>query len=370
MIRSPFEARALGDAIDVRLRAPVTCYLADMTPGNALARSRAGVIGVCTALALAAAVLAVRAPTASPSVAVIAVGAATVAVVTALLVFFTARRIAQRSRAAADDELETLRHVVDLAGVGDWRWDLRSQRIEYSRACAAMLGYAHGEIDSTLSAWGKLAHPDDIAGVRAAVDALCEGRASHYEQRVRLRAADGSWQTILDCGRVTARDAQGKPTFAVGVHIDLGRFAGPGLAFDAALAPAADPEAPTRGACVVVDDDPSVRVVVEVAGRRAGMRVVAFADADAAWQAIVDGGEPLAIVTDFDMPQTTGIELAERVRAAGLHCPVLLVTGHPVEQFAGCDAVRGVLAKPFSLGELSAWLTALAMRPGERTKRE
>jgi DNA-binding response OmpR family regulator len=66
------------------------------------------------------------------------------------------------------------------------------------------------------------------------------------------------------------------------------------------------------------------------------------------------------------MPRTTGIELAERVRDAGLTCPVLLMTGRPREEFSGCAVVRGVLGKPFALGELSAWLTALAIGAGER----
>lgn len=341
-----------------------------MTPGTALARSRAGVIGVCTATALAAAFIAVRSPPLSPSAAILAIAAAGVSVFAAVTWFLAVRKSSQRSRTLLTNELDTLRHVVELAGVGEWRWDLRSNRIVYSRACASMLGYAPSEIDSTLSAWGKLAHPDDIARVRTAVDDLCEGRASHYEQRVRLRAADGSWQEIIDCGRVTARDASGKAIFAVGVHIDLARFVGLGVPMEAASAAPADPDAPTRGACVVVDDDPSVRVVVEVAGRRAGMRMQTFPDAEAAWEAIVRGGTPMAIITDFDMPKTTGIQLAERVRAAGLECPVLLMTGHPVEQFAGCDAVRGVLSKPFSLGELSAWLTVLAMGAGQRSRRE
>ncbi|HWB77108.1 MAG TPA: PAS domain-containing protein [Nannocystaceae bacterium] len=341
-----------------------------MTPGTALARSRAGVIGVCTATALGAALVAVRSPPFSPSAAVVALGAAGVCVIVAFAWLLTVRRMSQRSRTVETQELDALRHVVELAGVGEWRWDLRSNRVVYSRACATMLGYSPTEIDSTLSAWGKLAHPDDIARVRRAVDDLCEGRVAHYEQRVRLRAADGSWQTIIDCGRITARDASGKAILAVGVHIDLSRFVGPGVPIEAVSAAPADPDAPTRGAFVVVDDDPSVRVVVEVAGRRAGMRMQTFPDAEAAWAAIVQGGPPMAIITDFDMPKTTGIELAERVRAAGLECPVLLMTGHPVEQFAGCDAVRGVLSKPFSLGELSAWLTVLAMAAGQRSRRE
>jgi PAS domain S-box-containing protein len=336
-----------------------------MVPSTALARSRAGGLALCGALAIAFAGWAAVSPT--PAAA--AIGAGTAGLAAALIGLWagvSARRGRMRSRTAETQELSELRAVIEIAGLGEWRWDLRSNRIVYSRACASMLGYAPGEIDSTLSAWGKLAHPDDLPRIRASVDELCDGRRTHYEQHVRLRAADGSWQSILDRGRVVARDPQGRPTVAIGVHIDLSASARAGEAERTSIAA---PRGGTRGACVVVDDDPSVRVVVEIAGRRAGMRMLAFADADSAWAAIATGGTPLAIITDFDMPRTTGVELAERVRDAGLGCPVLLMSGRPREEFSGCAVVRGVLGKPFSLGELSAWLTALAIGAKERSDR-
>ncbi|MBC8074182.1 MAG: PAS domain-containing protein [Deltaproteobacteria bacterium] len=336
-----------------------------MMPSTALARSRAGGLVLCGALAIAFAGWALASPT--PAAAAIGAGIAGLAAASiGIWAVVSARRSRVRSHTADSQELAALRDVIEIAGIGEWRWDLRSNRIVYSRACASMLGYAPGEIDQALAAWGKLAHPDDLPQVRASVDDLCDGRRTHYEHRVRLRAADGSWQTILDRGRVVARDPRGRPTLAMGVHIDLAGMTGAG---EAEHPSNAAPLGSTRGACVVVDDDPSVRVVVEIAGRRTGMRMLAFADADSAWSAIMVGGTPLAIITDFDMPRTTGVELAERVRDAGLDCPVLLMSGRPREEFSGCAVVRGVLSKPFSLGELSAWLTALAIGASERSDR-
>lgn len=111
---------------------------------------------------------------------------------------------AQRSEA-----LGRLQQAVELAGVGTWDWDVRLRRVEYDPTCSTMLGYAVGEIDSSLAAWGQLVHPDDLAAARAAVDALLDGKVANYESRVRLRAADGTWRTILDRGRATAWDAGG-----------------------------------------------------------------------------------------------------------------------------------------------------------------
>jgi CheY-like chemotaxis protein/PAS domain-containing protein len=239
------------------------------------------------------------------------------------------------------DALARLQQAVQLAGIGTWHWDVRHRRVEYDATCATMLGYAADEIDSSIAAWGKLVHPDDLEAARAAVDALLDGKVASYESRVRLRAADGTWRMILDRGRATAWDAEGRPTHAVGVHID---------------AATVEPPVPsTRGRWVIVDDDDSVRMVIETAARRAGLATASFADPRRAWAAIAEGA-PVGIITDFDMPGMNGIQLAERVRAAGLGCPVLLVSGSESISLSECRTVDGLLSKPFTVASLQAWL--------------
>ena len=245
------------------------------------------------------------------------------------------------AQAAGSEALGRLQQAVELAGVGTWHWDVRHRRVEYDSTCSTMLGYAIGEIDSSVAAWGKLVHPDDLSAARAAVDALLDGKIANYESRVRLRAADGTWRTILDRGRATAWDAQGRPTHAVGVHLE---------------ASDAQPALPsTRRRWVIVDDDDSVRMVIEAAAQRAGLATASFADPRRAWAAIAEGA-PVGIITDFDMPGMTGIQLAERVRAAGLGCPVLLVSGSESISLSECRTVDGLLSKPFTVASLQAWL--------------
>lgn len=309
--------------------------------GSTLTRSKGGAILFATLLLAALVLLAMRS---SPGSAALVVGGSLGGLgVVGLGLWAAARHERTREHALMEQELQTLRAASDLAGIGEWRWDLRTQRIAYGHGCTRMLGYDDGEIDSTLSAWGKLAHPDDLAGVRTAVDDLVEGRADRYESRVRLRAKDGSWRTIVDRGRVIARDRKGRPTLAIGVHF---------LAPVAALGSLAQ-------TCMVVDDDASVRMSIEGVARRLGMVVECFATATSAWRAIESRGEPLAIVTDLFMPGMLGTELAARVHEAGLGCPVLLVSGELPPDLVPGAAIRATLAKPFTLAELSARLSAL-----------
>ncbi|HET6585814.1 MAG TPA: PAS domain-containing protein [Nannocystaceae bacterium] len=316
--------------------------------GWVLGRSRGGAIVFAALLLLALLALALRSSAALPFAPVIASAATVLAGALAISWWVVARRSTARVEPGTAQELETLRHAIAIAGIGEWRWDLRTQKIAYGRGCASMLGYPDGDVDSTLSAWGKLAHPDDLPRVRALVDDLVEGRIDHYEQRVRLRAADGSWRTIVDRGRVVARDPAGRPMLAIGVHVDPAGMVAPvqGL----------------RGTCLVIDDDATVRTIVETAARRLGLPVLGFADAESAWRAMLDGGAPRAIVTDFDMPGMNGLQLAECVRAAGFSVPVVLMSGRLPADATCCDAIVAVLGKPFTVTELTSAI-ATATQP-------
>ena len=262
------------------------------------------------------------------------------------------RRTANQHRESLRDQtllLERQHRALELAGIGSWHWDLTTARVVYDSRCSTMLGYADGEIESALSAWGKLVHPDDLGAARRAMDDLLEGRAARYEARVRLRDADGAWRVVLDRGRVTAFGPDGRPTRAQGIHIDV---------TPAALAPVAT--SATAGRWVIVDDDDAVRAVLEIAVRRQGLETASFADPQQAWAAISSGGAPLGIITDYDMPTMNGVQLAERVRLGGMNCPVLMVSGSESPALGECRAIDGLLEKPFTAAALAGWLAAHA----------
>lgn len=266
----------------------------------------------------------------------------------ALAWWHRASQATQRAQAGLVAEVADVHLAVELADVGMWSWDLRTNVIHYSRSASAMLGYAPGEIASSLSAWGKLVHPDDLPRARRAIDDLVVGRAARYEQIVRLRAADGRWIPILDRGRITARDAEGRPERAVGVHVDI---SGERVRPDGRVA--------TRDKVVIVDDDDDARPVLEAWVRQWGLPVVGFGDPQEAWDAIVEGGAPLAVVTADDLPGMTGVQLATRLRDAGHGCRILLMSHRDRESFAGCTAIDGVLPARSVPSELQPWLATL-----------
>ena len=77
----------------------------------------------------------------------------------------------------------------------------------------------------------------------------------------------------------------------------------------------------------VVDDDQSVRWVLEKALRQAGMQARSFERAEHLLDAI-GTSSPDVLITDIRMPGMSGIALLERLRAADPELPIIVITAH------------------------------------------
>ncbi len=74
---------------------------------------------------------------------------------------------------------------------------------------------------SELTGWSDLIHPEDKDSVMAKVDLLLKGETSLYEARYRILQANGKYQWVLNRGKNTHFDSNGKPTRATGVNLDI-----------------------------------------------------------------------------------------------------------------------------------------------------
>jgi two-component system nitrogen regulation response regulator GlnG len=106
----------------------------------------------------------------------------------------------------------------------------------------------------------------------------------------------------------------------------------------------------------VVDDDASIRWVVERALRQAGMEPRPFEHADAALAALAER-RPDVLITDVRMPGTEGLKLLEIARRDYPELPVIVMTAHADLDHA-VAAYRGgafeYLPKPFDIDEAVA----------------
>jgi len=106
----------------------------------------------------------------------------------------------------------------------------------------------------------------------------------------------------------------------------------------------------------VVDDDASIRWVLERALRQAGIEPRPFEQADAALAALTER-RPDVLITDVRMPGTQGLKLLEIARREHPGLPVIVMTAHSDLDHA-VAAYRGgafeYLPKPFDIDEAVA----------------
>lgn len=104
----------------------------------------------------------------------------------------------------------------------------------------------------------------------------------------------------------------------------------------------------------VIDDDDSIRWVLERALARAGLAAQGFESADLAWQALEQGGRPDTILADVRMPGLNGLDFLARLRSEPDPPPVIIMTAFSDLESAVSAYQTGAfeyLPKPFDLEE-------------------
>ncbi|MBM4200067.1 MAG: response regulator, partial [Gammaproteobacteria bacterium] len=103
----------------------------------------------------------------------------------------------------------------------------------------------------------------------------------------------------------------------------------------------------------VVDDDRSIRWVLEKALQKASLETRSFTNGNALLDAL-SFGKPDAILTDIRMPGMDGIELLKNIQAGYPELPVIIMTAHSDLESA-VSAFHGgafeYLPKPFDVDE-------------------
>lgn len=120
-----------------------------------------------------------------------------------------------------EELLDRLDLALEGAGLGIWDWDLRDDAVQFDRRWCEMLGLDHAVTPMRIDTWRERVHPDDLDGCYRDIAAHIEGRTPRYENVHRMRHADGSWVHILDRGRISGRDAAGRPVRFTGTHLDI-----------------------------------------------------------------------------------------------------------------------------------------------------
>ena len=122
-------------------------------------------------------------------------------------------------------QLENANQYLDLAlegaNLGVWDWWLESNDVKFDIRWGEMLGIAYGDLEMNLNTWQSRVHPDDIDLCFEDITNYLEGKTNHYQNIHRMKHADGHWVYILDQGKVSEYDSNGKPIRFTGTHLDI-----------------------------------------------------------------------------------------------------------------------------------------------------
>jgi PAS domain S-box-containing protein len=109
--------------------------------------------------------------------------------------------------------------VADVAAIGTWRHDLRTNLMHYDEHAWRILGLPPRTSGWPLDEVRRRIHPDDLPAVTASARrTFSDGRPTDVE--ARYLHADGTWRYIMT-RRSLERDASGTPVAFVGVGLDV-----------------------------------------------------------------------------------------------------------------------------------------------------
>lgn len=121
----------------------------------------------------------------------------------------------------------------------------------------------------------------------------------------------------------------------------------------------------------VLDDDSSIRWVLEKSLSSANISCASFAAAESLWEALAHE-QPNVIVSDVRMPETDGMELLQRVQQHFPEIPVIIITAHSDLDSAVSAYQSGAfeyLPKPFDIDDATSLIQRAIDHSNEQSKR-
>ncbi|HSX71574.1 MAG TPA: EAL domain-containing protein [Pseudomonas sp.] len=125
-----------------------------------------------------------------------------------------------RARVALKRSEERLVLALDSAQEGLWDWDMKSDRVYYSRRYCEILGYTPEEFGDDREAWLSRLHPEDKDLAAERLRTLLDKRSPYYESIFRLRHHNGDYRWLYARGQLLLNEA-GEPSRFIGTSSDI-----------------------------------------------------------------------------------------------------------------------------------------------------
>lgn len=114
---------------------------------------------------------------------------------------------------------ERLEAALVASGTGTFRWDIKTNGLEWDHNLDRLFGLEPGKTARSLDQFVALVHPDDREGVIERCQA-CASEGADFEMEFRVVWRDGTIRWLYDRGK-TFRDAERRPSYMTGACVDI-----------------------------------------------------------------------------------------------------------------------------------------------------
>lgn len=123
----------------------------------------------------------------------------------------------------AEKEMEVKLNFAWAGNLGNWYFNVKTGAVVFNPLKVMALGYTMEELPEKVNYtfFTDKLHPEDYRKAMEAMLLNMQGKTNVYEVEYRIQAKDKSWKWFYDRGKVTQRDAGGKPEFAAGIVFDI-----------------------------------------------------------------------------------------------------------------------------------------------------
>lgn len=113
--------------------------------------------------------------------------------------------------------------AVSAAHLPVWHYDVRSDTVTGNAYWHRTVGHelTDAEVPHRVETWLSDIHPDDAERNSKLLTPDATGATGFYQSEFRIRLPSGEYKWLLDRGRVVERSADGAPTKAVGISLDI-----------------------------------------------------------------------------------------------------------------------------------------------------
>ena len=114
------------------------------------------------------------------------------------------------------------RYTLAVSGANDglWDWNLITDEVHWSPRWKSMLGHDDSEIGVAPDEWFRRVHPEDVAGVRQALEEHLASGTGHYESEHRMLHRDETYRWV-HCRGAAVRGQGGGATRLAGSFTDI-----------------------------------------------------------------------------------------------------------------------------------------------------